>query len=164
MQRIRVLVSRPRDSGVDTKVEWYGDLGLGTVNYGRPLPPGRKPLWPEAPQPSGHVFSGHLMVGHLNAVQLDGHMEGMHLADAHLEALFALAFDSPRYVFGRFRHALRMFDGAGNASAVGGMEFIQTINSSPPVPTGVQRGDWSAKTSQLRFHFDPIRFTPVIGN
>lgn len=164
MQRVRVLVARPLGSSADTSVEWYGDLGTGVVDYGRALPPGRKPLWPEAPRSPGHALTGHLMVGHLSAVQLDGHVEGVHLDDAHLESSSAIVFDSPRYVFGRFVHALRMFDGAGNASAQGGMEIATTINSSPPVPRGLRRGVWNAETSQLGFEFDPVRFTPVAGN
>lgn len=164
MQRIRVLVPRLRSDSADTSVEWYGDLGSGAIDFGRPFPPSRKKLWQESPEHVGHVRVGHLMIGHLDTVRVDGHVEGVHLDDAHLEATFALVLDSPRYVFGRFRHALRMFDGAGNATADDAIEFAHTINSCPPVPSGLRRGAWNSATLQLQIEFKPVRFIPVIGN
>lgn len=164
MQRIRILVPRGRGLGPDTSVEWYGDLGVGVIDYDRAFPPGRKLLWPEAPEFSGHILGGHLMNNHLDSVETDGHLEGVHLQETHMEATFALVLDSPRYVFGRFRHALRMFNGAGNATGEGAIELIRTVNSSPPVPLGLRRRGWDAETSQLSFEFEPVRFTPVIGN
>ncbi len=164
MQRIRMMVARNPDGASDVSVEWYGDLGTGNVDFGRALPPGRQKLWRECPQRVGHLLEGHLMIGHMDCVQADGHLEVTHVGHGHLEAGYALALESPRYVFGRFRHALRMFDGAGNATGEGELAFGHTVNSSPPVPTGFRRTEWNAATSQLQFAFDPVRFNPVIGN
>ena len=61
-------------------------------------------------------------------------------------------------------HALRMFDGAGNATGDGELQYSHTVNSSPPVPIGLRRTNWNAMTSQLQFEFEPVRFDPVIGN
>ncbi|GJM25996.1 MAG: hypothetical protein DHS20C16_24110 [Phycisphaerae bacterium] len=164
MQRIRILIARDPDAGSDLAVEWYAGLGSGSVDLTRPLPPGRQKLWPESPAYVGHVQVGHLVIGHLDTVYDDGHLECTHVGDGHLEAGYAMVFDSPRYVFGRFRHALRMFDGAGNATGEEALEYIHTINSSPPAPLGIRRSSWNASTSQLQFEFTPVRFNPVIGN
>ncbi|NOX58647.1 MAG: hypothetical protein GXP29_07285 [Planctomycetes bacterium] len=164
MQRVRMLIPRLRSGSADTSVESYADLGSGTIDYARPLPPGRKQLWQRSAAHVGHVQVGHLMIGHLDTTQEDGHVEGVHLTEGHLEPTAVVVMDSPRYVFGRFRHALRMFDDAGNASAMKAGEVVHTINSSPPVPLGLARSAWNATTRQLLLTFTPVRFRPVIGN
>jgi hypothetical protein len=164
LQRIRILIARNSEGHSDTAVEWYADLGSGSVDFTRPLPPGRQKLWPESPTHVGHGQVGHLVIGHLDTVHDDGHLECTHVGDGHLEAGYALLLESPRYVFGRFRHALRMFDGAGIATSEEALEYSHTINSSPPVPLGTRRTNWNAATRQLQFAFTPVRFSPVIGN
>ena len=77
-------------------------LAAETVDFDHPLPPGQKRFWPESPTHIGHVQVGHLIIGHLSPVHVDGHLEGTHLLDGHFEAGFAMVFESPRYVFGRF--------------------------------------------------------------
>ncbi|MCA9252835.1 MAG: hypothetical protein KDA54_17030 [Phycisphaerales bacterium] len=164
MQRVRILVARHPEGPSDVAVEWFGDLGGGTVDHTRLLPPGRQKLWPECAPHVGHLLVGHLMVGHVDTVRDDGHLEVLHLGDGHLQAGFALVLESPRYVFGRFRHALRMLDGAGNATGDDALVFAHTVNSSPPVPQNLRRSQWNAATSQLEFMFTPVRFKPIVGN
>ncbi len=164
MERIHIFVARDPEGPSDVAVEWHADLGNGSVDFSRPLPPGRQKLWPERLKRIGHLFDGHVMIGHLDSTHADGHVEVSHLGDGHLHAGYALVLQSPRYVFGRFRHALRMFDGAGNATDEGAVVTAHTVNASPPIPSRLRRTGWNAASLQLQFAFEPVRFNPVIGN
>ena len=162
MQRIHLVVPRGPAYAADTACEWYGDLGSGEIDYTRPLPPGRVRLWPVATS-VGHLTGGHLSGRHLDAVDADGHLEDAHLLEKHLTPAGALVLVSPRYVFGRFQHALRMFDGAGNASPDATGIAAVTINSAPAAPGGLRRGTLDTQTGRLRFHLDGVRFAAVAG-
>lgn len=163
MKRVRFLVPRDVTYSSDVAFELYGDLGSGTVDFTRPLPPGRVRLWPEGAPRTGHLRDGHLMLRHVDSVDVDGHLEGTHLWDGHLQPVLAVVVDSPRYVFGRFRHAIRMFDGAGNTSAQAPVEHVQTINAAPSAPRGLKRVGWDGAGQRLLFSFDPVRFNAVAG-
>ena len=82
MKRVRFSVPRSVCHSADVSVELYGDLGIGSIDYERPLPPGRVRLWPAAPALAGHLLDGHLAAAHLDSVIVDGHLEGAHLRDA----------------------------------------------------------------------------------
>ena len=161
MKQVWFHIPRSRLQPSDTAVELCGDLGTGVIDYGRPLPPGRMRLWPAATVRVGHMLDGHLVARHLDDVDEDGHLEDMHLGSAHLEPELAMSLASPRYVFGRFRHALRWLDGAGNTSQA--IERAVTINDSPDAPKALRRRGWNDETKQLVFEFRGVRFEAVAG-
>ncbi len=161
MQRVRVQVERIRAYAGDATFEVFGDLGTGVVDFDRPLTPRPVRLWPEAERRAGHVLDGHLVVRHLDAINPDGHVEGEHLGAEHLYPAAVVAYETPGYVFGRFQHAVRMVDGAGNVSP--SAFAIVTVNSAPTVPLGVTRSGYDAVTDQVSFAFVPSRFDPVAG-
>ena len=142
-------------------MELIGDLGSGTLDVNNPFPPGRVRLWPAAGALCGHLLDAHVMRWHLDVTGADGHLEGRHLWDDHWAPILAIAFESPRYVFGRFRHALRLIDISGNVSA--DTEFVHTINDSPAVPLRMRRIGWDAVDSRVLFDFEPVRFRALAG-
>ena len=162
MQRVRLLIPRMIDYPADTAFELFGDLGSGAIDYDHPLPPGQVRLWPEAPPRAGHLEEGHLIARHLDSVRVDGHLEGVHLTAEHLDPVLAVAVVSPRYVFGRFKHALRMIDSAGNASPNSVVD-TRTINTAPDAPRGLRRTGWDGGNASVKFTFDPVRFNAVPG-
>lgn len=162
MQRVRLLISRTLNLPADTAFEFFGDLGSGSIDYDHPLPPGKTWLWPMAPPRPGHLEEGHLIARHLDSVRVDGHLEGPHLTAGHLEPVLAVAVESPRYGFGRFQHALRMIDGAGNVSPPAIVD-TRTINAAPDAPRRLRRSGWDDADASVTFIFDPVRFRPVPG-
>ena len=164
MKRIRFVVPRGVTYSADVSFELCGDLGSGAIDFARPLPPGRVRLWPEGAPRAGHLHDAHLILRHLDSIDLDGHLEGMHGGDEHLRPALAVVVESPRYVFGRFRHAIRMFDGVGNTSAESPLEHVHTINAAPPGPRGLRRVGWDEPQQRLHLAFDPVRFEAVPGS
>ena len=162
MQRVRFVVPRLAVYGSDVAVELYGDLGSGTIDFDHPLPPGRARLWPGAAH-GGHLDGGHVVARHLDAVDADGHFAGAHLVADHLDPVEAIVLESPRYVFGRFRHALRMFDGVGNASGAAPAEFAHTVNAAPRAPGDLRRAGYDALSGVITFGFSGVRFDAVAG-
>ena len=162
MERIRFVVLRLATFGSDTQVALYGDLGSGSIDFSHALPPGKVSLWSHAMQ-RGHLEGGHITSRHLDAVDLDGHLAGGHLLTGHLEPVVAFALHSPRYVFGRFRHTLRMTDGAGNVSDEAEQVFEHTVNSAPRAPSRLRYRGIDAVSQQLTLSFLPVRFAAVAG-
>jgi hypothetical protein len=101
------------------------------------------------------------MLRHLDSVVPDGWLEGVHLADEHHYPGAEVVVESPGYVFGRFVHAVRMVDGAGNVS--GTSESSVTVNSSPTIPTLVRRGSYDEGLDQISFSFQGSRFDGLLG-
>lgn len=163
MKRLRFSMLRLPAFAADTSVEMYGDLGSGTIDYTKPLLPGRVRLWPAASGRMGHLFDAHLAVGHLDNVVEDGHLSGGHLLDEHLTPSLAIVFHSPRYVFGRFQHAFRFMDASGNGSAEGAVIFAHTVNEAPDAPRAIRRSGWIAASKQVRFALKAVRFAAVAG-
>ncbi|MCB9849130.1 MAG: hypothetical protein H6817_00325 [Phycisphaerales bacterium] len=162
MQRVRFVVPRLATYASDAAVELYGDLGSGAIDFDHPLPPGRVRLWPVAAG-GGHLAVGHLVARHLDAVDIDGHLAGGHLGANHLDPVEAVVVESPRYVFGRFRHALRMFDGVGNVSTDTPVVFSHTVNSAPRAPGDLHRVGYDAESGVMTFSFARVRFGAVAG-
>lgn len=161
MQRVRVGISRLRRYSSDTVFEVFGDLGDGTIDYLHPLTPRPVALWPDAGPRDGHLLDGHLTIRHADGVNPDGHIEDEHLSGEHLYPALTVTFDTPGYVFGRFQHAVKLSDGAGNESSA--TSAVLTVNSAPTVPEGVTRSGYDSLTDQLTFLFRPSRFEPVSG-
>jgi len=164
MKRIRFLIPRGAAYSADTSFELYGDLGSGAMDYDRPLPPGRVRLWLESASRPGHLREAHLIVRHLDNVDVDGHLENVHLTGEHLDPVLAVVVESPRYVFGRFSHAWRMFDGAGNTAPQSPPGHVETINEAPAIPRGLKRVSWDGETRRLRLSFERVRFEAVAGS
>lgn len=162
MQRVRLTIPRTADFASDAAFEVYGDLGSGTVEVNHPLPPGRVRLWQAADPRAGHVLDAHLVSRHLDSVDAEGHFEGRHLCDAHLAPALPVNLESPRYVFGRFLHRIRMFDGAGNAAG-SDVDVAVTVNSAPQPPAGLRRIGWDEQARRITFAFNPVRFHAVAG-
>ncbi len=156
MQRVRIQVPRLRCYGADTGFQVYGDGGTGTIDYAHPLTPQVVALWPEAERRAGHLSDGHLMIRHLDGMDPDGHLEGTHLSDNHLTPAGEIHFDTPAYVFGRFRHGVRMVDGAGNESAA--TETVVSVNGAPTAPACVERAGYDALGDVVAFTFTAGRF------
>ncbi len=161
MQRIQVRIDRLRRYNADTVYDVFGDLGTGQIDDDHPLTPYPVPLWPLGGGRRGHLLDGHLTVRHLDDVNPDGHLEGTHMEDEHLYPALAVTFETPAYVFGRFGHAVRMSDGAGNLS--GAASAAITVNSAPTVPQCVTRSGYDGATDQLTFFFAASRFDAISG-
>lgn len=161
MQRITFIVPRHDSLASDLAAELYGDLGAGVIDYDKPLSGGRVRFWPAAVLRGGHLREGHLVAEHLDSLTADGHLSGGHLLNAHLAPGLAIALRSPRYVFGRFQHAIRLFDRAGNAGAP--TEFAQTINAAPPTPQPPRRIGWDPIGRRVQFAIKPVRFAAAHG-
>jgi hypothetical protein len=161
MQRVRISVERLRSYGGDTVFEVYGNLGTGPIDFFHPLTPRPVALWPQAARRSGHLLDGHVSLRHTDSVDPDGHLEGAHLRGGHLHPALAVTFDTPPYVFGRFEHAVRMVDGAGNESEPTIVSV--TVNSAPSVPGCPARSGYDPQADRLTFWFCPSRFEAVPG-
>ncbi len=161
MRRVRINVERLRRYNADTIFEVLGNLGIGPIDFAHPLTPRPVALWPEAAARAGHLLDGHLSLRHLDSVNPDGHLEGGHLQGEHLYPALVMSFDTPPYVFGRFEHAVRMLDGAGNVSE--STVVAVTINGAPSVPGCVERAGYDPETDRLTFSFSPSRFEAVPG-
>ena len=163
MIRVRLMVLRLRRYAADTWFEVYGDLGGGEMDYDHPLAPGPVRFWPEAGERNGHLRDAHLTLRHLDSVGPDGHLETLHLEAAHLWPAWPLVVESPSYVFGRFDHALKLFDGAGNASADPPAQHAVVINAAPPAPRGLKTVAYDQATDQVTFTFHGSRFEAIRG-
>ena len=161
MQRVRVKVSRLRRYGSDISFDVFGDLGDGSVDFDHALTARRMALWPDGVGPAGHLRDGHLTLRHLDSVAPDGHLEADHLETEHLQPAIGVGFESPLYVFGRFAHAVVMYDRAGNASAA--TTAAITVNSAPSVPQRVTRSGYDPGQDRITFSFEPSRFGAVRG-
>lgn len=162
MQRVKIKVERWRRFNADAAFEVFGDYGSGTIDYAHPMTPRPVALWPEAGTRAGHLLDGHLTPRHLDGVGSDGHLDGSHLTQEHLFPAMEMGFESPAYVFGRFQHAVRMDDGAQNASSA--VVAAVTVNSAPSRPRCVSRGSYDGTTGRLTFNFSPSRFEPIRGS
>ena len=163
MIRLRLTILRLSRYAADTAFEAYADLGSGAIDYDHALPPGRIPFWPEAAPRVGHMRDAHLALRHLDSIDPDGHLHTLHLRAEHLRPAWPLVVESPAYVFGRFDHAVRLFDGAGNASSDPPPRIAMTVNSSPEAPRGLKRESFNVATGQVTFSFHPVRFSPLRG-
>jgi hypothetical protein len=163
MVRIRLTILRLPNYAADASFEAYADIGTGAIDYDHALPPGRVPFWPEAAPRNGHLFDAHLVLRHLDSVDPDGHLETLHLRAEHLRPAWPFVVESPAYVFGRFDHAVRLFDAVGNPSPDPPAQLATTVNSSPEAPRGLKRESFNAATGQVTFSFYPVRFSPLRG-
>jgi len=161
MRRVRIGVERLRRYAADTSFQVYGDYGSGPIDFVHAMTPRAVALWPEAARRAGHVRDGHLSLRHLDSVDPDGHLEGLHVGGEHFYPALEVSYDTPAYVFGRFTHAVRMVDGAGNES--GSATAAVTINAAPTVPGCVARASYDSLSDQITFSFWPSRFEPVPG-
>jgi len=164
MRRVELDIPRLRRYSADVAFEVYGDLGAGVMDYDHPLPPGRVPLWPAAAPRAGHLLDGHLALRHLDSVACDGHLDTLHLEAEHLYPARPIWFLSPGYVFGRFAHAVRMFDGAGNHDGQSEPVATFTINEAPTAPTSCHQWLADGQTGQVEVFFEPGRFVTRAGN
>ena len=163
MIRTRLTVLRLRRYASDTSFELYGDLGSGEIDYDHSLPPGRVRFWPEAGERNGHLRDAHLMLRHLDSVDPDGHLETLHLEAEHLWPAWPIVLESPSYVFGRFDHAVRLFDEAENVSSDPPARRAVTVNAAPPAPRALKCVGYNEVTDQVTFSFDGSRFEPIRG-
>ena len=164
MQRVEFQVMRLRRYHGDAAFEVYGDLGSGSVDLDRPFPPGRVRMWPEAAARRGHLLDGHVALRHLDSADPDGHVETLHLLGEHLYPAWPVRCESPGYVFGRFQHAVRVFDGVGNVDLYSQAEFVTTISTSPTVPRRCRRSSYDSQADRVEIAFEPSRFAPIVGN
>jgi hypothetical protein len=164
VQRIELDIPRLRRYEAADAFEVYADLGSGQVDYDHPMPPGRARLWPDAAPRQGHLLDGHLALRHLDSVDPDGHLHTLHLAADHLYPAWPVRWESPAYVFGRFQHAVRVFDGFGGANIYTQAAIVHTINSAPSVPANCRFASHDEATDRIVLTFDPSRFHPIVGN
>ena len=163
MLRVRLTVLRLRRYASDTWFEAYGDLGAGQIDYEHPLAPGSVRFWPEAGGRNGHLHDAHLSLRHLDSVDPDGHFETLHLEAEHLWPAWPIVVESPSYVFGRFDHAVRLFDGAGNVSSDPPAEYAAMVNAAPAALRGLKCVDYDDVTDQATFSFHGNRFEAIRG-
>ena len=163
MIRVRFTVLRLRRYASDAWLELYGDLGGGELDYAHPLGPGPIRFWPEAGGRGGHLCDAHLSVRHLDAVDPDGHLETAHLESEHLWPAWPIVVESPAYVFGKFDHAIRVYDEAGNVAGDAPLRHVVVVNSAPAIPRGLKHRGSDPATSQVTFSFHGSRFAAIRG-
>jgi hypothetical protein len=163
MQRVTTDILRLRRFSSDTTFAVFGDLRAGAIDLAHPLPPGPQGLWPAAAPRAGHLLDAHLLTRHLDSVCPDGHLNTLHLRGEHLYPARPVRFASPGYVFGRFRHAVRMYDGAGNAAGEVPLADI-TVNSNPTPPHDGRVESYDPQADRITMAFRPGRFRPLPGN
>ena len=163
MVRVRLTVLRLRRYTSDTAFEAYGDLGTGQIDYDHPLAPGRVRFWPEAGERNGHLRDAHLTLRHLDSVGPDGHLETLHLSAEHLWPAWPMVVESSAYVFGRFDHAVKVFDGAGNVSSDPPATHAQLVNTAPAAPRRLKCVAYDSETDEVTFSFHGSRFEPIRG-
>ena len=163
MVRIRLTILRLRRYASDAWFEVYADLGTGGIDSAHPLPPGPVRFWPGAGARLGHLGDGHLAVRHFDSVDPDGHLETLHLAAEHLWPAWPMVVESPAYVFGRFDHLVKVYDGCGNAAPDSPARLAVTVNSAPPAPRGLRWVADDGAEGRVRFAFHGSRFEPRAG-
>lgn len=155
MQSVRILVPRRREYRGGDGFEVFGDGGSGTIDFSHPVTGRRVGLWSEAAGRRGHLLDGHLMLRYLDSVDRDGHFSGVHLNDDHLVPAGVVQVEVGRYVLGRFRHAVRMVDAAGNHVDDTPVTLTTVINSHPDRPGRLSAASYDSETDQIAFGFEP---------
>ena len=84
-----------------------------------------------------------------------GHLESVHLSDAHLVPESVVVWESEPYVFGRFQHVLKMADVVGNRSIGPWPTFADTVNSAPRPPWRFEKTGYDAVNDQVIFSIEP---------
>ena len=163
MVRVRLTMLRLRRYASDTRFEAYGDLGTGQIDYEHPLSPEAVRFWPEAGERNGHLSDAHLALRHVDSIDPDGHLETLHLKAEHLWPAWPMVVGSPSYVFGRFDHAVRLFDGAGNVSSDPPATYATTVNTAPAAPRGLKQVGYDDAFDQVTFSFYGSRFEAIRG-
>jgi hypothetical protein len=155
MQRVEIMVPRRRAYHGDAGFDVFGDGGTGTVDFSAALNDRRVRMWGAEAVLRGHLRDGHLMLRHVDGVDRDGHLAGAHLNDDHLEPAGLVRVQVGRYYFGRFRHAVKVYDGVGNASGATAGEVETVINSWPDEGFDLAASSYSAGSDQMTFSFSP---------
>ncbi len=155
MQAVQIAVPRRRAYTAGDAFDVFGDGGTGTFDFAQPRLDRRVPLWPEAMPGAGHILDGHLTGRHLDAIDPDGHLEGVHLHDDHHWPAAPIVAETCRYMFGAFKHAVRMYDAQGNASADAPAEVTTVINSSPLAPRGFAKDSYDKGAGRMVMAFTP---------
>lgn len=154
MQSVRLLVPRRKEYRGGDGFEVFGNGGSGAIDFSKPVTNRRVLLWSEAAGRRGHLLDGHLMLRHLDSVDRDGHLSGIHLNDEHLMPAGVIQVEVGRYVLGRFLHAVRTVDGAGNWSSDTPVTLTTVINSCPDRPGRLVALLHDAEADQLTFSFE----------
>lgn len=156
MQRILLLVGgRAAQLSGDT-FEVFGNGGGGPVDFSAALSDRPMAYWPGAGRRFGHLRDAHLAARHADGVFPDGHVEGLHLLDAHGRPSAPIAFETPEYVFGAFVHAVRAVDALGNAADAEVLTQATTINSAPAKPWRFAKSGFDYGTGQVVFEFERL--------
>ncbi len=133
MQRVKIMVVRHADLAPGDAFEVFGG-GSGPINYERPLTRRPVALWPRDDALAGHAAGRHLTGRHLAAPAPDVRFDGTHLLDTHLRPARAVLFEAGPYATGRYRHAVRLRDAAGNPRGQPPTEIETVINTAPDPP------------------------------
>jgi len=155
MQSVRLLVPRETEFRGGDGFDVFGDGGGGAIDFSAPLVPRRMRLWAESAGRRGHVLDGHLVLRHLDSVDPDGHLTGLHFHDRFLMPGGALAVEVGRYVFGRFLHAVRMYDAYGNTHGAAPVTLDTVINSVPARPRRLTAKSYDPVGDRVTFSFEP---------
>lgn len=155
MRPIRIILTRRSEYVPGDAFEVFGDRASGSVDFDHSLTPHPVPLWIDTPITAGHLEGGRFAGPHLDGFSPAGHLEGLHLQDAHLVPEAVLVWESEPYVFGAFQHVLKMVDAIGNRSIDPSPIFTHTINSAPRPPRRFEKLEYISATDQVRFSFVP---------
>jgi len=155
MQRVVILVPRFRRYASGDGFAVYGDGGTGSIDYEQIVGDAIVTFWPLAAKRQGHLLDGHLMLSHVSSVWPDGHLEGMHGVGEHLWPAGVIRFETPRYYFGAFRHAVRPFDAAGNWREDEPVVVETVVNSSPRAVGDVVLASHDGEVDRVTIGFVP---------
>ncbi len=155
MQRVRLVVLRSGRFAPDEGFHVYGDGGTGIMDWAHPVTPRRILFWDDLVPQAGHLLGGHMTGRHVGGVPRDGHLEGTHLYDGHLEPALAIFFETEPHVFGRFRHAVVTEDAAGNAQTAGATVYERVIHAEPLPARDLRPTAFDEGSGRLTFAFTP---------
>lgn len=155
MQSVRILIPRKTEYRAGDAFDVFGNGGSGAIDFLNPLTSRKLMLWPESAERRGHLLDGHLTMKHLDGIRPDGHLDGIHLNDRFLMPAGARLVEVGRYVFGRFDHAVRLYDRFGNTHVQTPVTLSTVINSSPSAPERLTAQSHDAGSDQMTFSFEP---------
>jgi hypothetical protein len=154
MQAVTISVMRLRQYVAGDQFDVFGDGGTGTIDWTTTLLDRRAALWPESMPSDGHLLDGHVSSRHLDAVDPDGHLDGVHLLDEHLWPAAPLAVETPGYMFGVVRHAVKTYDRYDNSRPDLPQPVSTVVNSSPTAPRDMIKGAYDSGNDRMTFEFE----------
>jgi len=154
MERVTLRLPRGRALSSEDGCEFLTDGGTGTLDESHPL--NRRPLrlWEGLPVGTGHIDGGHLASAHLDDLIPDGCFSGSHLEEEHLFPAALLEWSAPPASFGARRYAARFSDAASNRTTAA-VPRTHVFNTAPRQAESLTKTAFDSSTRRLTFTLQP---------